>query len=158
VVERSLFGLHRRTDIEPEIRPMNGTVEMFRAAVEREGRDRFSCSLAVWELLVEIGQTFGWQPKGTTYLVSPRQKVETPALRNYQPGNALDHKRVETEDAIAWARALEVAKRSPHLAAMMNARSEAIGASDGTAPHLDEFIAFAYGGAFTFAISREPDG
>jgi hypothetical protein len=142
---------------------MSGTVEMFRPAAEREGRDRFSCSVAVWELLAEIGQTFGWQPKGTTYLVSPKQKVETPALRNYQPGNALDHKRVEAEDAIAWASALEVAKRSPHLAAMMNARSEAIGASDGAAidrlaPLLDEFIEFAYGGAFAFAISREPDG
>ena len=139
---------------------MSGTVEMFREAVEPKGRDRFSCSVAVWELLAEIGQTFGWHPKGTTYLVLPRQKVDTPALRNYEPGTSLDHKRVEAEDAIAWARALEVAKRSPHLGAMMNARSVVSGTTDGPTadlppPLLDEFIAFAYGGAFVFAVSRD---
>jgi len=139
---------------------MIGTVEMFREAAERDGRDRFSCSLDVWELLAEIGRTFGWQPKGTTYQASPRQKVDSPARRNYQPGDALDHKRVEAEDAIAWAHALEVARHSPHLAAMMSARSTALGTSDGAvvdpaSPLLDEFIEFAYGGAFTFAISRD---
>jgi hypothetical protein len=142
---------------------MSGTVEMFREAVEGNDRDRFSCSVEVWELLAEIGRTFGWQPKGTTYQASPRQKIDSPALRNYQPGDSLDHKRVEAEDAIAWARALDVARHSPHLGAMMNARSTAIGASDDAlidpaSPLLDEFIEFAYRGAFTFAISRESGG
>jgi hypothetical protein len=43
---------------------------------------------------------------------------------------------------------------------MLTARSIATGTSDGAlidlpSPLLDEFIEFLYGGAFTFAVSRE---
>ena len=69
---------------------MGAVVEMYRDAVEVKGRDRFSCSLATWALLAELGQAFGWRPQGTTYRIPPRLKVETPALQDYQPGNALD--------------------------------------------------------------------
>ena len=59
---------------------------------------------------------------------------------------------------MAWATALEVAKSSPHAAAMIHARAvvnaeEAKAAADLPMALLDEFIAFAYGGAFMFAVS-----
>jgi hypothetical protein len=57
---------------------------------------------------------------------------------------------------MAWARALEVAKVSPHLEGMIEARSAALSASGASGDllpgTLDEFIQFAYGGAFAFAI------
>jgi hypothetical protein len=123
-------------------------VQMFREAAAPKGRNRFSCSIATWELLWELGQAFGWQPKGTTYVLPAKSKVEAPARRNYQPGSVEDHKQVETEDAQAWARALEVAQASPHTAAMIEARS----AGELLPGVIDEFVEFAYGGAFEFAI------
>jgi hypothetical protein len=140
---------------------MSTIVEMFREASAPKGRNRFSCPLPIWELLAELGRAFGWQPKGTTYVLPAKTTVEAPARRDYQPGSSQDHKRVEEEDAVAWARALDVAKGSPHLAAMIEARSLALATSGkvdlGMLPGvLDEFIEFAYGGAFEFAIGSEP--
>jgi hypothetical protein len=136
---------------------MSTVVQMFREAAAPKGRNRFACPMPVWELLWELGQAFGWHPQGTTYVLPAKSKVEAPARRNYQPGSAQDHKRVEAEDAMAWARALGVAKASPHAAAMIEARAAALAdCGDVTAELLpgviDEFIEFAYGGAFEFAI------
>jgi hypothetical protein len=139
---------------------MSAIVEMFRGAAAPGGRHRFSCSVPTWELLLELGRAFGWQPKGTTYVLPEKSAVEAPARRNYQPGSVHDHKQVETEDAMAWARALEVAKVSPHAAAMIAARSAALAEAGKNGAELqlgviDEFIAFAYGGAFEFAIGSD---
>ena len=139
---------------------MSAVVEMFRDARSPKGRNRFSCPLPTWELLWELGCAFGWHPKGTTYVMPANGKVEVPARRNYQPDGSQDHKRVEQEDAMAWAHALEVAKESPHLAAMLEARSAALISSGKTTGELlpgvlDEFIEFAYGGAFEFAMWSE---
>jgi hypothetical protein len=86
--------------------------------------------------------------------------LESPALRDYRPGGTQDYKQVAAADATAWARALEVAKVSPHLAGMIEARSAALASSDKGVSELlpgvlDEFIEFAYGGAFAFAISSD---
>jgi hypothetical protein len=135
-------------------------VELFRDAAESQGRDLFSCPAELWELLVELGETFGWRPLGTTYLVPPKSKVVTPARQNYQAGSAQDYKRVEAQDAIAWAGALDGAKRSPHFIAMVSARSAAIGGGSSEAALLsliDEFIQYVYGGAFTFAALPADD-
>jgi hypothetical protein len=139
---------------------MSTIVEMFRSTATPKGRHRFSCPMSTWELLWELGHAFGWQPKGTTYVLPAKSAVEAPARRNYQPGSTHDHKRVETEDAMAWARALEVAKGSPHAAAMIAARSAALteAGNSGGEPQpgvIDEFIEFAYGGAFEFAIRSD---
>lgn len=139
---------------------MNAIVEMFREAAAPGGRNLFSCAPPTWELLWEIGRAFGWRPSGTTYVMPAKSAVEVPAPRDYQPSGSQDHKRVEEEDAVAWAGALEVAKASPHLAAMIEARSGALldGGKDGSeslSGVLDEFIEFAYGGAFEFSI-RSP--
>ena len=136
---------------------MSIVVEMFREAAAPQGRNRFSCPLSTWELLSELGLAFGWHPKGTTYVLPANSAVEAPARRNYQPGSVQDHKHVEAEDAMAWAHALAVAKDSPHTAAMIEARSAALADAGkaGRAPLpgvIDEFIEFAYGGAFEFAI------
>lgn len=130
---------------------MSAIVEMFRGAAAPKGRNRFSCTLPAWDVLWELGQAFGWQPSGTTYVLPARSTLAVPARRNYQPGSVQDHKRVEAEDAMAWARALEVAKASPHTAAMLAARS----AGELLPGGIDEFIEFAYGGAFEFAISSD---
>jgi hypothetical protein len=140
---------------------MSTIVEMVRAAGAPGGRNRFSCPIPVWELLWELGHAFGWRPKGTTYVLPAKSTVEAPALRNYQPGGSQDHKRVEAEDAVGWARALAVAKVSPHAAAMIEARATALVSggkigSEMIPGVLDEFIEFAYGGAFEFAILEEP--
>jgi hypothetical protein len=141
---------------------MSAIVEMFREAAAPKGRNRYSCPVPVWEFLWELGRAFGWHPKGTTYVVPANSAVEAPARRNYQPGSSQDHKRVEEEDALAWAAALVVAKASPHVAAMIEARSFALASSGKGGAELlpgvlDEFIEFAYGGAFKFAIWNDDD-
>jgi len=133
-------------------------VELLRDAAESHGRDRFSCPGAVWDLLLELGETFGWRPAGTTYLVPPKSKVTTPARQNYQAGDSLDYKRVEAEDAIAWASALEDSRHSPHFIAIVSARSAAVGGGasiDSLLSLIDEFIVYVYGGAFTFATAAD---
>jgi len=142
---------------------MSDVVEMYRDAVERGGRDRFSCSVPVWELLQEIGQTFGWQPAGATYVAPAQRKIDARALHDYRPGGALDQKRIERDDAVAWAGALERAKDSPHLTAMILRRAAAITAPEGRTGDpllpgvMEEFVAFAYGGAFTFVLSSDAE-
>jgi hypothetical protein len=136
---------------------MSALVEMFRDAAAPGGRNRFSCPLQTWELLWELGRAFGWTPKGTTYVLPAKSTMEAPARRNYHPGSVHDHKHVEADDAMAWARALEVAKGSPHTAAMIGARSAALADAGKLGSQvlpgvIDEFIAFAYAGAFEFAI------
>jgi hypothetical protein len=136
---------------------VSAIVEMFR---EGAAPNRFSCPVPIWEFLWELGRAFGWHPKGATYVMPARSTVEVPARRNYEPGDSHDHKQVEQEDAVAWARALEVAKASPHIAAMIEARFVALEggsqAVDELLPGmLDEFIEFSYGGAFKFAIRNE---
>jgi len=134
---------------------MSEVVEMFRDAAAPKGRDRYSCPVPIWELLWELGRAFGWQPTGTTYVATAKRTVDAPARRNYQPGGSQDHKKVEEQDAVAWARALEASKMSPHAEAMIQARSTARAGETGgelLPGVLDEFIEFAYGGAFEFAI------
>ena len=141
---------------------MASTVELSRDAGDLKSSDRFSCPLSVWELLSELGHTFGWNPTGTTYVLPAKSKVEAPALRNYQPGGALDRKHVTAADALAWANALSVARGSPHLAAMMHARSGSDETSRETGrlllDTLERFIEFARRGAFTFSVSVEAEG
>jgi hypothetical protein len=139
---------------------VSAIIEMFRDTSLPRGRNRFSCSLPTWELLAELGRTFGWHPQGTTYVVTVSDRATVPALRNYQPSGSQDTKRIEAEDAMGWARALELAKGSPHFPAMIAARSVALADSDKPVDDLpsgvlEEFIEFAYGGAFQFAISGE---
>lgn len=147
-------------------------VQMVRENTGVGGRDSYSCSAAAWALMVEIGETFGWKPSGTTYLPARGAHSADSAVRhNYQPGDDRDYKRVEADDSISWATALREARRSPHLAAMIGARADLLslpvnatseeGRSVAAAPFvavpfvavMDEFIEYAFGGPFSFAHS-----
>ena len=135
-------------------------VEMFRYTRGASAPDTRAFPAPIWDLLWELGRAFGWRPTGTTYVVPPNSPVEMPALRNYEPGGTQDHKRVEEEDAIAWARALDQAKASRHTAAMIDAQSLALASSGKEteelhADVLDDFVEFVRGGAFEFGISGE---
>lgn len=146
-------------------------VEMVRIAVEPGGRDRFSCSLSAWQLFRRLGETFGWQPLGTTYIPAAAKKLSPaeakaslpPARHDYSPGVAQDSKHVDAIDALEWARALERARNSPHLHALIASWSPEFVAADATPEIgqarvealLDEFIQYAYGGEFAF-FARGP--
>jgi hypothetical protein len=137
-------------------------VEMFRAAQEANGRDRFSCSAQEWKLLLSVGETFGWKPRGTTYELPANSKVDDPARRDYEPGERSDKKRVDGEDARNWARALEAARRSAQLATVVENHLKVMSPRPDlglVALHtlMKEFGEYAYGGSFTFAHSdRDP--
>lgn len=135
------------------------TVVALRGVPQRDAR-RFLCPSYTWEFLRDLGQTFGWHPRGTAYVTSIRQKplALEPIRHNYQPGGMHDYKRIEAEDAIEWATALGVAKQSCYFGGMIRAHIGWVESSEesllGT---LDEFIQFAHGGAFVFAFCGESD-
>jgi hypothetical protein len=116
---------------------------------------RFSCPSCTWEFLRDLGQTFGWHPRGTTYVLSSGQKTAPDASirHNYQPGGGRDYKRIEAEDAIEWASALGAAKHSSHFIGMIRAHAGLVGSTqESLLKTLDEFIDFAHEGAFVFAL------
>lgn len=131
---------------------MNSTVEMFRESAEPKGRDRFSCSLLVWDFLQEIGTEFGWSPQGSAYVAVPGAKHAAPAGRDYQPGDVRDLKQVSEEDARAWANALEAALLSPRLPEILTRRAPTAFPREGLVSLMREFTEYCYGGAFVFAM------
>lgn len=145
----------------------NHIVKMVRNSAEPGGRDHFSCSGYAWALLLEIGVTFGWKSLGSSYVPGDIAMVpDSLARHGYQPGDQQDSKLVDGADAIEWAKALSEARASPHLAAMigdqplvaamheMDTTEEWLSINAPFVTTMDEFIAFAYGGEFTF--SRSP--
>lgn len=138
---------------------MTEVVRLYRDAVETHGRDLFSCSVTRWQLLLQLGRTFGWQPEGATYELPSGSKLVAPARRDYEPGSPADRKLVSAQDAANWARALEQAQRSGHLGPIVDGQlGKAEGRDDtiAAANHsIDEFIEYAYGGAFVFACEED---
>ena len=143
------------------------TVNMVRFSVEPGGRDQFSCSLSAWELLLELGNTFGWKSLGTTYVPSDLAvEFDNPTRHDYLPSDQQDSKSIDALDALNWATALSEARNSPHLTAMIGNRplivtlretAAAETLSSVSAPFIttmNEFIAYAFGGKFAF--SRSP--
>jgi hypothetical protein len=146
---------------------MSFMIEMVRDSAEAGGRDRFSVSDEAWDLLQEIGKTFGWKPAGATYARHAAAKpLDAVVLHDYRPGDRLDAKIVADEDARAWAAALTTARHSPHLLALIGARpgvvvldeaaskDETRSANAPFAVSMNEFIEYAFGGAFSFARSH----
>jgi len=127
------------------------TVSMVRASTEPGGRDRFACSLPAWNLLLQVAEAFGWKPRGTSYSSSRPAFIESPVRHDYQPGDSRDQKRVEMSDSLSWAMALNEARHSPHLSAMIAASTVDDEVDAPFAVVMDEFIAYAFGGAFSFA-------
>lgn len=127
-------------------------VSMVRASTEPGGRDRFACSLATWYLLARAAESFGWKPRGTSYSSSRPAFIESAVRHDYEPGDARDQKLVDAQDALAWAMALNEARHSPNLLAMLNAT---VADDPDAAPVMvvmDEFVAYAFGGPFSFAL------
>ena len=143
---------------------MSYMIEMVRDAAEAGGRDRFAVSVEVWELLQDVGKTFGWKPHGTTYVrESSAKPLDAPAVHDYRPGDRFDRKTITADDARAWAAALNAARYSPHLVALVGTRpgevvlhgpattDETQSANAPFAVSMNEFAEYAYGGAFSFA-------
>jgi hypothetical protein len=148
-------------------------IEMTRDSAESGGRDRYSLSSDAWAQLLVLGTTFGWQQRGTRYLRKSPVKTagvntdpNADAVHDYLPGNHLDYKRVDADDAYAWATALSAAQSSPHMQAALSDTANAIvlGGAPSTeatqsvnapfAVTMTEFIEYAYGGAFSFARAK----
>lgn len=124
------------------------------------GARHFLCSVTNWEFLSDLGQTFGWHPRGSTYVTTARQRTLPPlAIRhNYQPGGMKDCKQIEADDATAWAGALGIAKHSVYFNGMIRAHATlAHSAEEPLRDMLDEFIDFARTGAFIFSLCAEPE-
>lgn len=137
----------------------NTTIVALRASPQHEAR-RFRCSVTNWEFLSDLGQTFGWHPRGSTYVTTSRQRTPPPtAIRhNYQPGGMQDCKQIETEDATAWAGALGIAKQSSYFSGMIRAHATLVHSTEEPLRDMvDEFIEFARAGAFVFSLHSEPD-
>ena len=152
--------LHFTAPSPPRSRRMSSTaIVALRGSAQHEAR-RFLCPVSTWEFLRDLGQTFGWHPRGATYVTSSRQKTPPPPTirHNYRPGGLQDCKRIEAEDAIEWASALAAAKRSAYFSGMIRAHAALVRSAEGSLLGLiDEFIVFAHAGAFVFAFCTEPD-
>lgn len=137
-----------------ETRQAGPVVELSRTS----GDDQFTCSLADWNFLRDLGRTFGWRPTGTIYLPQQGQRARhNPIKHDYQPGDSQDSKRVEADDSARWAAALDGAKRSPFIAGMLRKHAQLQDANqtvDESTLHaqLQSFIEFARRGAFTIAL------
>lgn len=135
------------------------TIVALRSSSQPETR-RFLCSVTTWEFLSDLGQTFGWRPRGSTYVTTSKQRSPPPiAIRhNYQPGGIQDGKQIESADATAWASALGVAKQSSYFGGMIRAHATLVHSAEEPLRNMvDEFIDFARVGAFVFSLHAEPD-
>lgn len=150
---------------------MNTIVEMRLTTRKQGGSERFACNLKFWNLMVELGTTFGWKPLGATYVATPiRQAPGSEARkRDYEPGTWRDAKIVEAQDASEWANALSGARESSHFEKLTKLRCDSIGQPnrkvDIRNPKLDaafaesvgEFIQYLHKGAFSFAAGDSDD-
>jgi hypothetical protein len=138
----------------------NTTIVAFRRLPLHKTR-RFVCSAGTWEFLGDLGQTFGWRPRGSTYVTTTRQRsASSTAIRhNYQPGGIQDGKQIEAADATEWAGALGVAKHSSYFNGMIRAQAALMHSGEEPLREIvDQFIDFARVGAFVFSLHSEPDG
>jgi hypothetical protein len=132
------------------------SVTLVRDATEPGGRNVFSCTEREWELLVQLGQVFGWPARGATYIRHKGSSVEDDVRHGYKAGESQDPKRVDSEDALSWATALDRARGSERIDALIE-KTEA-GQQNAInsvlfAAILDDFIEYAYGGEFSFSKS-----
>lgn len=142
---------------------MSHVVTMIRSDAAAEGGGHFACGLDTWQLLLELGNTFGWKSAGTSYVPSALAVMpDNPTRHDYLSGDRLDSKLVDATDAYSWANALSEARASAHLAALLSERlpvatplvttSDTLLDIDADAflTVMDEFIGYASGGSFKF--------
>lgn len=140
---------------QPATRQSGAFVELSGA----NGNDQFTCTLADWNFIRDLGLTFGWHPAGTTYLPQQGQRARhNPIKHDYEPGDGRDRKRVEADDSARWAAALEAAQRSSFISGMLRKHAELQGGNRTSAElslltQLQSFVQLARRGAFTIALS-----
>jgi hypothetical protein len=129
-------------------------------------RDRLAVADAAWQLLLELGETFGWKPHGARYQGKSRQESDQ-TRHNYEPGASNDLKYVDAEDAGEWAGALRAARDSTHLHRLVGLRlgqanhapsalpADTVSGEARFAAVLSEFIDYASAGGFSFARGAE---
>lgn len=127
-------------------------------------RDKLEVADAAWQLLRELGETFGWKPHGARYQGKSRQESDQ-TRHNYEPGASDDLKYIDAEDAGEWAGALRAARDSTHLQGLVSLRlgqasqaqsalpADALRSEAQFAAVLSEFIDYASAGGFSFARS-----
>ena len=146
--------------------PPDEMIEMRLLKSKQGGSERLSCSPSFWDFMVNLGETFGWQPQGASYVVaSIRRGAATRAIRHdYRPGAARDAKVIDNEDASKWADALSTACASSHLDSMISAYRIVVDAqTDPDDKQLNEefrtsmhaFIGYLRKGAFSFASKED---
>jgi hypothetical protein len=132
------------------------SVTLVRNATEPGGRNVFSCTQREWELLVQLGQAFGWPARGATYVRHKGSSADDDVRHGYKAGESEDPKRVDSDDALSWAAALHRARASEPIDALIE-KTEAgqLNAINSVlfAAILDDFIEYAYGGEFSFSKS-----
>jgi hypothetical protein len=149
---------------------MNTMVEMRLVARKQGGCERFSCNLVFWNLMLELGEAFGWKPLGAAYLAAPVKGIhEHQSVRHgYQPGAWRDAKLIETDDASGWANALSTARASSHLGNLTRSHGSIEQSIDEYGRHsqrddaaflaaMDEFIDYMHKGSFSFAAGDADD-
>jgi hypothetical protein len=134
---------------------MNLTMEsvtLSRDAREPGGRNVFSCTRHEWDLLVELGQDFGWSARGATYVRQNSSSADDDVRHGYKAGETRDPKRVDSNDALSWAAALDRARRSDRMKSVLEKTAQAEPFDTAHfAAILDDFIEYAYGGEFSFS-------
>jgi len=74
-----------------------------------ESRGFFGCQWATWDLMLELGQQYGWKPLGT--MPDPSHLCDWDGKGGFQTSYESEDfplvKRVTESDALAWAQALE---------------------------------------------------
>lgn len=135
---------------QPECQRSGPAVELTRAS----GDEQFACTLPDWIFILDLGQTFGWHPAGTTYRPQQGQRARhSPIKHDYQPGDSQDSKCVEADDSAQWAAALDGAKRSPFISGMLRKHAQLhMSTEHSLHSELQNFIEFARRGAFTIAL------
>jgi len=140
---------------------MSHDILMSRPGAEA-GRDEFFCATADWNLLIELGNTFGWKSLGTSYMPGTLTLMpEHPTRHDYLSGDRLDSKLVDAADAHSWASALLEARSSPHLTALLSDRfpsstpltdaaNDIPDAQTAFLAAMENFISYALCGSFEF--------
>jgi hypothetical protein len=128
-------------------------VEMHRVPRPEVGYDNLDCPGPHWDALLELGQAFGWQPRG----ILQRSKEDREGYRRmrYIPGMYGEWlPEVDQEDAKAWAEALDrAANHMEELGVELPRRGPYL-ISEGVTPEMHEAMNGGVSAAFVRTFSE----
>lgn len=142
-------------------------VEMGRGEPNTPGYENYSCSGDTWRQLLNLAQTYGWDPKGTLpdeHSARYTENYEKYFEPNYEPREWSHCKRVDTADADELATSLVIAKmaidageekivfeRGPILIGDSLTFAEMARINANPVDLINSFAKFLYDGGFRFA-------